>query len=150
VTIMAEGAEDAVAAYGLAELTDPTFRARRAVGASGDEGRLLAELDDLEGRRRDLAAMFAEGELDAGEWKAARGALEGRERALRAELDRHARAGAVASLPPDPVELERFWEGLGWSRRRAILDAVLEAAEVKPAEPGNGDAFHRIAVRLRA
>src|SRR5207253_1723441 len=62
-------------------------------GAKPDSA--AAELDDVDARRTDLAAMFAAGEISRAEWMAARKPLEARHAALQATAARTQRSRVI-------------------------------------------------------
>jgi hypothetical protein len=106
-----------------------------------------AELDDVDARRSDLAAMFAAGEISRAEWMAARKPLEARHAALQATAARTQRSAVIDAELAAPGALRAAWDELSEDRRRAVLGAVIERVVVSPAVSTRGPIAERVAIR---
>ncbi|ADG74135.1 Resolvase domain protein [Cellulomonas flavigena DSM 20109] len=90
---------------------------------------IKADTDQLD----DLATMWADGEVSKAEWLKARGRIESRLEASRAEFYRVTHRDAVAPYLGRGDELRAQWDGLAFSRQVAIVKAVLAQATILPA-----------------
>jgi DNA invertase Pin-like site-specific DNA recombinase len=136
VTISADHAEEEVRNQVLAALDSAGFVAALLAAAGGtpaDAEAISARLRVIDGRRDDLAEMWAAGEISRKEWLAARDRLSADADALTAELSRtqHGRAlaqfAAAAGTPWDR------WATLTTGARRALIQAAAAAIRVRPA-----------------
>lgn len=134
VGIKAEPVEELVIEAMLVAVDTPALAAASARPAN-DDAQLREELQQVDGRLRILAEMFAAGEIGRTEWGTARAALEQRRIAAEAEL-----ASDVNPLDGyrRPGALRKAWPGLSVDRRRTILTAVLDAVTIAPAGRGGG------------
>lgn len=148
VAIMAERLEQHVVATLLDELDKPAFRQALAEDEhAGRRDEITAALRALEGKRRQLATEWATADdMTGDEWRAARAALDDRERTLRADL---------AAVPPPAVDLDVTglrdgWTAMNLDERRQIIGMFIERVTVKRARPG-ATAFDpgRIAIEWR-
>ena len=99
---------------------------------TGRRARLSAELSTVEGRRSEMSAMYAVGELTEGEWAAARRALADRMSSLSADL-----ASLPARIEPvDPVLVRRGWKGMTLEEKRQLVVIHVKSVTVNPARPG--------------
>lgn len=131
VSVLAEPLEEYVADQLCAELDRPGFWDAYAADPS-ERAALLAKREAVAERQAMLAEMFARGELEAGEWQAARRALQGE----RAEVD-----AKLASLPPAVVPVSGFemradWVHLTLGERRAQIERHIVSVSVDRARPG--------------
>lgn len=87
----------------------------------------------LEAKLGELARDWAEDRITRTEWEAARGALEGRRASLQRRVDAGRRAHDLDGIP-EP--LRAAWPTLPLVKRRAIIQALIEAVVVAPAVKG--------------
>ncbi|MEV0269597.1 recombinase family protein [Hamadaea sp. NPDC050747] len=133
VGIMGQPAEDFV----VAELFDEIKRRQDdklidegAVGARRDA--ITRELDDVSERRKDLAHLWAQRELNGEEWKEARAALNAEEARLKADL----RALPSPVEDRDAAEIIADWATMTLDERRAVIKDYIEKVIVVRARPG--------------
>jgi DNA invertase Pin-like site-specific DNA recombinase len=104
-----------------------------------------------ERRLRELATMFARGEIDKPEWLAARPELKQRIASARDRLARRAEAAILADVGPEPGALAAAWQRWTLEQRRDVLRLVLEAVIVSPASRrGPGFDAGRVELKWRA
>lgn len=134
VGISADPLEAMVADELLKRLDSPQFRAALAEGDPHEEQRasILRQLEALEGRRSELAARWAAGEITSTDWDTARAVLDAHGRAAETEL---------GSLPPPVFDLEPDairdgWEWATMNERRDVVALFVESVTVAPAKPG--------------
>lgn len=138
VTVLAEPSDVEISDQVLAALDSPALakvlRARRR--RMPDEAELLAELGELDARADELAEMWAAGELSRSAMVAAQRKLSDRRDAANERLRSMADTSPVEALLALPGGLAEAWEGLSTSRRRAVIDALVERVVVRPANGG--------------
>jgi site-specific DNA recombinase len=131
--IMLERTEQEVADRLFAELDKPEFLDLVA-GDDHAERReaITAALEGIDGQRRELAQLWADGERTTDEWQTARNRLDEREKRLRAEL---------ADVPP-PVgrisvaEAREAWPDMTLGERREFLRLCIDQVVISRARPG--------------
>lgn len=133
VGILAEATEAEVVGRLLTELDNPEFRAALAVDDHADRRQDIdRQLRNTEGRRKELAALWAGGELTAEEWRTARQAIELREQQLRLDL-------AAVPAPVADVDIDLIgeaWPAMNLDERREIIGLFIERVLVHRARPG--------------
>lgn len=87
----------------------------------------------MQAKLDELARDWADDRITRGEWDAARGALEGKRASLQRRVDSQRRAHDLDGLP-DP--LRAAWPSLLLFKRRAVIQALIEAVDVAPAVKG--------------
>ncbi|MDQ3106961.1 MAG: recombinase family protein [Actinomycetota bacterium] len=135
IRVTAEALEEEVLQRLLVVVSGGTLAAEVAARADGlDEGDVLADIAALESKLEELAGMWAAGNLETGEWVAARQGVERRLNAARRRLVRRVEDEQVRTWAGRSVELEAFWRAdtTSLSQRRAILAAWVETIMVKP------------------
>ena len=131
--IMLEATEEHVLGRLFAELDKPEFLdaiAEDAHAARRDE--ITTALSAIDGKRAELAAMWARGQRTSQEWQAARDALDMTERELRAELDEK-------GPPPARVDIEQArsaWPSMTLGERREFVRRGIERVTIGRARPG--------------
>jgi site-specific DNA recombinase len=93
---------------------------------------LVRALSTVDRDRAELATMWGSGGLTMSEWTTARGAVDARERTLRAEL-------AAIPAPPARVDIgdvRAAWPAMTLDERREILRLFIERIVIHPATPG--------------
>lgn len=146
--IMLEQTEEHVLDELWAELDKPGFL--DAIVADGHAGRrdeISTELAGIDGQRAELAGLWGRKALSSDEWAAAREALDGTERTLRAELDEKAAPPAVVSIE----EARQAWPDMTLGEQREFLRLFIEKVTVSRAVPGlrHFDGPGRVAVEWR-
>ena len=119
--------------------------------ATNGDRELADQLVADERRLRELATMFARGEIDKPEWLAARPELKQRIASARDRLARRAEAAILADVGPEPGALAAAWKRWTLEQRRDVLRLVLEAVIVSPAtRRGPGLDESRVELKWRA
>jgi site-specific DNA recombinase len=119
--------------------------------ATNGDRELADQLVADERRLRDLATMYARGEIDKPEWLTARPVLLQRIRSARDRLARRAEAAILADVGTEPGALAAAWKRWTLEQRRDVLRLVLEAVVVSPAtRRGRGFDESRVELRWRA
>ncbi|MEO5842892.1 MAG: recombinase family protein [Acidimicrobiales bacterium] len=106
----------------------------------------VAELEEVEQRRNDLAAMFAAGEISRQEWMSARAPLEARYCVLQVAVARTQRSVVLDAALTKPGALRAAWAELSDDRKRAVLGAVLEHVTVSPSKSSHAATLDRLAI----
>ncbi|WP_326604198.1 recombinase zinc beta ribbon domain-containing protein [Streptomyces sp. NBC_01800] len=134
VRINASRLEDYVAEYVLGELSRPGAQAalesaRKAMAAEAQQA--VVRIAALEGKRIELAAPYAEGQLSRDSFVAA-DRLIGRD--LKAERARLRYLEQAAEVPLGGVEdLARWWEHAPFASKRGLVMLLVEKIQVRPA-----------------
>jgi site-specific DNA recombinase len=126
--------DDHVRDLALYALESPELAGRLRAQESLDPA-LLAQLSADESKAVELAQAWAEGEITRGEWQAARDVLDDRLARTRHRVARTSRTAPLIDFAGTYDDLAVRWETLPVARRRAIVGAVMEAIEVRPADP---------------
>jgi site-specific DNA recombinase len=117
----------------LERLHSPGFAAAMAEDEhQAHRAELVAELEAVETKHVALAKQWANDELPAAAWDAARRDLDKRKAVAQREL-------AAVPAPPvglDPETIRAGWDNMTTDERRAILEAFLGRIVVAPAKPG--------------
>ena len=100
----------------------------------------------------DLAVMFAAGDLQRGEYRAAREAALARLKTAERALAQRSRPGALLTMPiGDEAALRARWAELSIGQRQAILRALIDSLVVSPAaRPSRVFDLERIELRWKA
>ena len=133
VGIMLEPTEKHVADQLFAELDRPDFLDAIAVDTHAvrrDE--ITTALAALDGRRAELARLWAGGSLSSGEWAAAKDTLDASENELRSEL-------AVKGPPPARVDIAQArgaWPHMNLGEQREFIRLFIARVTIGRARPG--------------
>jgi site-specific DNA recombinase len=130
IRVLAEPVEDLIAE---AVLQAVDGGALASAMAQQDDHEATEGLLALEAKLAELGRAWADDEITRGAWDAARGRLEGRRASLQRRVDAQRRAHDLDGLP-DP--LRAAWPSLPIFKRRAIIQALIEAVDVGPAVKG--------------
>lgn len=134
VRINASRLEDYVAEYVLGELSRPGAQAalesaRKAMAAEAQQ--VVVRIASLEGKRTELAAPYAEGQLSRDSFVAADRHI-GRD--LKAERARLRYLEQGAEVPLGGIEdLARWWEHAPFASKRGLVLLLVEKIQVHPA-----------------
>lgn len=96
---------------------------------------LLASIKRDEDALSDLAAEKDDGVIGRSEYLTRRARIEKRLEASRAKAARQSGAQPLSGLTGTYDDLRARWEAMNTSQRRAVVAAVLEQVEVRPADP---------------
>jgi site-specific DNA recombinase len=113
---------------------------RRHAQAGDRQARLARQLQDDGQELRKLAALKAQGRFTLDEWLVLRDGIEQRIKATRRALRRHPATAALIDLPNARDELEAAWKDMDVSRRRVILEAIIERLVIAPRGAQKDDA----------
>jgi len=102
-------------------------------GQDGEAARLAAALRADRDRLDELAAMWADGEIDREGHRKARARIESRVTAAQADLNRLTRRSALDGLVGNSEDLRQRWESLNLTRQVAIVKAVIDHLVISPA-----------------
>ena len=94
------------------------------------------EVDQAQEQLDELAAMWAAKEITRGEYMTARGPIEDRRTAARKQLAKASRVTVLDGWVGNSDELRGVWAELDMTRQHAIISAVLDHVEVRPARRG--------------
>jgi site-specific DNA recombinase len=135
----------------LVALDGPKLGEFLKLRATNGDRELADQLVRDERRLRELATMFARGEIDKPEWLVARPELKQRIASARDRLARRAEAAILADVGPEPGALAAAWQRWTLEQRRDVLRLVLEAVVISPAaRRGPGFDTGRVELRWRA
>lgn len=95
----------------------------------------VAELAAVEARQRELAAMFAAGEISRAEWLAAREPLTALQEAASQALKPKGRRSSVVTRWAQPGALREAWPAMTDHERNSILREFYDGVIVHPATP---------------
>ena len=140
----AERTDDLVRDLVLVALSSPEL-AQRLQANSNVDPELPAAIRADEAQLEDLAAAWASGEVTRGEWKVARQVIESRLDRNRSKLARVSATAPIDALVGDYDDLLARWEAMNTSQRRAVVGAVIERVDVKPArKPWDPERFEPV------
>ncbi|WOO98072.1 hypothetical protein [Micrococcus terreus] len=133
--INAPRAEEWLTAAVLYRLDTPDMQAVHTGQHAQDDRyvELSTQREKLEGRMRELAAMFSEGEISRLEWKAARDPLEAQLTGVDQQLSQLSASSNLDRLVGHGEALREGWEQMRLERQAAIVRSVLDYATVHPA-----------------
>jgi DNA invertase Pin-like site-specific DNA recombinase len=107
----------------------------RALAHKPKQERVDVDLARIERDLDDLAADYGNGDISRREWLAARKPLE--ERLIRASRAVDAANGTASLAPFRGVNIRDAWSKLDVDRKRAVLEALIDRIEIRPAtNPG--------------
>jgi len=115
--------------------------------AQRDDREAVDELLAVDAKLGDLAGDWASDRLSRAEWESAREVLRSRRDTLAKRVDSQRRAYDLDGIP-EP--LREAWPSLPIHRRRAVINAVIEAVVVNPAKGGSRFDPGRVGIRWRA
>jgi DNA invertase Pin-like site-specific DNA recombinase len=149
MVIMAEPTEELLADAVLHRLDSPALAAALRADVKGDEAAtaMVAGLEADEAQLVEIADAYGRREVTFAEFLAARKPIEARIDAAKRHLSKTHRSAALADYIGDSSSLAERWPSLDLSRQRAIVEAVLDRAVVRPAVRGR-NRFDRDRVEL--
>ncbi|HEX5828951.1 MAG TPA: recombinase family protein [Candidatus Limnocylindrales bacterium] len=138
LVIMAEPCEQLIADAVLHRLDSPALAAALRAEVEGDEAAtsMVAGLEADEAQLAEIAGAYGRREVTFPEFLAARKPIEARIEATKRHLSKTHRSAALADYVGDSSSLRERWSTLDLSRQRAIVEAVLDRAVVRPAVRG--------------
>jgi site-specific DNA recombinase len=145
VFVYAEPVEAIVSAAAILTVGGPGLaeQVKRLRGTQPDA--LLEAIAKQEDRLREIEADYGNGELERGEYRRLRDAAHSK----RDELQVGVKPNPQAALDYGDEPLAQAWPGLSTGRRRAILDALLEAVIIAPSARRGRSRFDPDRVSLR-
>jgi DNA invertase Pin-like site-specific DNA recombinase len=137
-TIMADPADAEVVAQVLSTVSGPDFAAAmREQALASAPAPLLADLRRIEAKQEELAHAYAADAIGMREWITARDHLEADAADLRRRIGEGTRSPILHSTAGmSRKQLERHWDGLDLSGRRAFLQAFVSEVVINRARPG--------------
>lgn len=151
IAVLAEPLEELIVETTLHRLEGPALTRALAAQNGDREDVHQREVDEANAHLEELARAYGEQRVSATEWMAAKGPIDERLRRGKAGLARSNGTSAVAEFIGQGSALRSAWSGLPFSRRRAILSAVLGQATINPARRGfNRFDPERVALQWRA
>jgi hypothetical protein len=131
--VAAEPLEELIIEAVMQRLDTPEL-ARALAAENGTADKTAAdELADAEARLDELTDMFASGEIDRRALLRARAGLERRQRAAQTTLSRQRRSTVLDAYAGRTSALRHSWDHLGFDKRRAILEAIVDHITIAPA-----------------
>jgi len=138
LTIVAAPLEELVTAAVLYRLDTPELADTLAGRAAQDEqtAALSESISADRGQLDELAKLYADRQIPAREWMAARNPIEQRVRDAERRLARLTHDDALTGLVGNASELRGQWADLNLTRQNAIVEALLDHAVIGPGTPG--------------
>ena len=138
IMIQAEPVEELVTAGVLMRLASPALADALAGRARDDEeaAKLAAQVQADQAKRAELAAMYANNEIDRSEWRAARDVIDTRLRHSQHRLAELTHTDALAGLDLAAANLAEQFAGLELERQHAIIATVLDHVVILPGRRG--------------
>ena len=133
LSVAAEPVEALVVEAVFQRLAGPQLAEMVGPGDLSVDDDAAAEIATCEGRRTELAEMWAGGELSRAEWMSARRSLDARLDAARRRLARRSGAEALSPYAGSGDLLRTAWPELSPDQRRSILAAVIDRVTIRPA-----------------
>jgi site-specific DNA recombinase len=136
--VVAGPLEDLITDAVLYRLDTPDLSDALAGRAAADEEAAgLSEAISADRAQLDeLAGLYADRQIGAREWLAARNPIEERVRSAEKRLGRMTRTETLTGLVGNAEALRSQWGDLSLSRRHAIITAVLDHVVIGPGRPG--------------
>lgn len=135
-TIVSSGPLDRLVAEMIFDAVDHPRLADTLHAGTPDTTSKIDELLALETDLETLAHELGEGRLTLPEWKLARAGIDRRITVLRSELDAHHQAEHLAPWAGRPGALRAAWNDLTGQEQRAIVAALFDRIEIRPARRG--------------
>jgi site-specific DNA recombinase len=134
VLVTAGPVEELITKAVLYQLDTPEMADALAGRTAADDRHagLLAELQSDQAQMQELAGMWAQKEISAQEWKAAREPIEARIYQTERQLTQLSGDNSLTGLVGNGGELRERWGTLNLTRQAAIVAAVLDYAIVYP------------------
>ncbi len=127
----------------IPELAEAIERKRRNAATETP----VDEIAAVESRRTEMAEMFAHREIDAAEWRAARGVLDNDLQRLQAQVVEQTQ---TTHATPDLSNIRDRWDDLDLEGRRAIIATVVTRIRIAPTtRAGNKFDPERITIDWR-
>jgi len=126
--------DDFIAAAVLERLGRPDAADLLGPDLTGDTAGLHAQDAALRARLDELGRLYGDGVIDARQLEAGTATIRGQREAITAALAAASR-GSVLTGVADAADPAKVWAGLDLSRRRAIVDVLLEVT-ILPARRG--------------
>ncbi len=138
LTVVAPPLEELIAHAVLYRLDTPELADALAGRTAADEhaSALSEQLSSDRAQLDELTGLYANNEIGAREWMAARKTIEARMDRAQRQLNRATRSDALAGLVGNGSALRAQWPGLNLTRQAAIVSAVLDHAVIAPGVPG--------------
>jgi site-specific DNA recombinase len=131
--------DDYIEAVILERLGRPDAAELLAPDQRGDTAALHAQDAALRARLDELGRMLADGAIDARQLEAGTERIRGQREQITAELAAVSRGSVLAGVA-DAADPAKVWAGLDLSRRRAIIDILVEIVILPMARRGG---YHR-------
>jgi site-specific DNA recombinase len=134
VQIRADDLERLITEGVILALSGPKLAVLLAQQGHVETDQLTRELDDADRHLKALATLHGQGEIDMGEWLAAREPIRQRMAEVRARLREAPTAELLLDLPRTEKELRQVWESKSVDWRRARVALVLNAVVIRSAK----------------
>jgi len=134
--VVADELEALVAEMVIFRLEGPDLARALSARGGSEEADHQKAVDAAAGQLEELAATWADGEITKPEWLAARAPIEARLSKAKQALARTSGTGAVVEYIGRASTLADAWGELPFSRRRAILAAVIDHITIAPGRVG--------------
>jgi hypothetical protein len=136
VAILADPTEALIALAVLERLDTPALAAALAGATVPDESGQRADLARDREQLEELARAYGERQITFAEYLAARKPIEARIEAAQRSIARVTQTEAITRHVGQGSALREAWQDLPLDRQRAIVDAVLDRAIIRPAVRG--------------
>jgi site-specific DNA recombinase len=138
LTVVAEPLETLIVDALMIRLSSPELRRkiRRRTQKASDTSAPLADLAGIESQLRELAEMWAAGDIDRMSWSTAREALEARRREIGDHLALSVDDTRIAGSVGKPTDVAAEWRSMNLTRRAALLGSVIDHITIAPAIRG--------------
>jgi DNA invertase Pin-like site-specific DNA recombinase len=137
LSVVAQPVEELIADAVLMRLDTPELAAAlRGLDTSEDTTAIREELASDEARRDELAALYADKQINAKEWMTARTPIEARIQHRRRQLAEHTNTSALSDLLGTGKSLRKQWSTLNLDRQAAIIRAVIDHIVIAPGVHG--------------
>ena len=138
LTVVAQPVEELITEAVLYRLDTPELADALAGRLAADERQAAwaAELGADQEQMSELANLYAQKAITAGEWMTARNPIEARIRAAQRQLARVSGDSPLPGLAGAGAQLRGQWAELNLTRQAAIVGAVLDHAIIKPGTRG--------------
>lgn len=144
ISILADSLEEFLAESVFHAVDTPAVsRGLRAAGPDKAGSGLASSIADDEAQLQELATMWAKKAITLAEFLSARKVIEDRLRGQRAQFARRDQHSVLRDLVGHGNQLRKDWPSLNLDQRRAIIGAVLDRVNIKPAPATGRNFFQR-------
>lgn len=137
LTVVAEPLEDLITQSVLLRLDTPDLaRALSGAGASPEIDEIAETVAQDQAQQAELAALYADKQISAGEWMIARNTIQARIDAANRQIAGEVNATALIGLAGTGTELKSRWTTMRLGQQVAVVRALIDHIVITPGVSG--------------